>query len=291
MSEVPSELSPYYEESQSIYDISDEFFALFLGPTMGYTCAYFERDDVTLDEAQDAKFDLALGKLGLEPGMTLLDVGCGWGGALELVLQKYDVNVIGITLSRHQHQYATARLAKVPTSRSVEVRLQGAFYFHFSSKEQLALAVIEEKQHRWVDSVQAAISAQPRAIDQLRVVALALVRVHRDDPSAFSVSRLTRDLSRIPHVTDLVRDHMRAWVGMLAGIITQAQADGDLPGTIEANDLAALLVAATDGLKDLGSLIDTPTRARRAFERRMDALIALVDASRTTPADAGSAGT
>ena len=82
MSEVRAELSPFYEESQSIYDISDEFFALFLGPTMGYTCGYFEREDMTLDESQLAKFDLALGKLNLQPGMTLLDIGCGWGGAL-----------------------------------------------------------------------------------------------------------------------------------------------------------------------------------------------------------------
>lgn len=123
MSEL--ELSPYYEESQSIYDISDEFFALFLGPTMGYTCAYFERDDMTLEEAQVAKFDLALGKLDLRPGMTLLDVGCGWGGALELAVQKYDVNVIGITLSRNQFEYSSARLANVSSSRSVDVRLQG----------------------------------------------------------------------------------------------------------------------------------------------------------------------
>ena len=125
MSSVESELSPYYEESQSIYDISDDFFALFLGPTMGYTCAYFERDDMTLEQAQVAKFDLALGKLDLEPGMTLLDVGCGWGGALQLAVEKYDVNVIGITLSRNQSEYSRARLANIPTSRSVEVRLQG----------------------------------------------------------------------------------------------------------------------------------------------------------------------
>ncbi len=78
-----SGLTPDYETSQSIYDLNDDFFALFLGPTMGYTCAYYERDDMTLDEAQVAKFDLALGKLNLEPGMTLLDIGCGWGGALE----------------------------------------------------------------------------------------------------------------------------------------------------------------------------------------------------------------
>src|SRR6185436_2545867 len=125
MSSVESELSPYYEESQSIYDISDDFFALFLGPTMGYTCAYFERDDMTLEQAQVAKFDLALGKLDLKPGMTLLDVGCGWGGALQLAVEKYDVNVIGITLSRNQSEYSRARLANIPTSRSVEVRLQG----------------------------------------------------------------------------------------------------------------------------------------------------------------------
>ncbi|AKN18296.1 mycolic acid synthase UmaA [Mycobacterium haemophilum DSM 44634] len=120
-----TELRPFYEESQSIYDVSDEFFALFLDPTMGYTCAYFERDDMTLEEAQNAKFDLALGKLNLQPGMTLLDIGCGWGGALQRAIEKFDVNVIGITLSRNQYEYSKAKLAAIPTERTVEVRLQG----------------------------------------------------------------------------------------------------------------------------------------------------------------------
>jgi cyclopropane-fatty-acyl-phospholipid synthase len=120
-----SQLRPYYEESQSIYDVSNEFFALFLDATMGYTCAYFERDDMTLEEAQIAKFDLALGKLNLEPGMTLLDIGCGWGGALKRAVEKYDVNVIGITLSRNQFEYSKNKLAGLPTSRNIEVRLQG----------------------------------------------------------------------------------------------------------------------------------------------------------------------
>jgi cyclopropane-fatty-acyl-phospholipid synthase len=120
-----SELSPFYEESQSIYDISDEFFSLFLDPTMGYTCAYFERPDMTLEEAQIAKFDLALGKLDLQPGMTLLDIGCGWGGALERAITKYDVNVIGITLSRNQCEYSKTRLAKISTQRTIDIRLQG----------------------------------------------------------------------------------------------------------------------------------------------------------------------
>jgi AcrR family transcriptional regulator len=153
---------------------------------------------------------------------------------------------------------------------------KGAFYFHFSSKEQLALAVIEEKQRQWIDSVVQAISAKPGAFDQLRAVAAALVNVHRD-PSAFSVSRLTRDLARVAAVSDAVRDHMRTWVSLVAGLIRQAQAEGDLPETVDADDLAAVLVATTDGLKDLGALIDSPARARRAYERRMNTLVTLVD--------------
>ena len=153
---------------------------------------------------------------------------------------------------------------------------KGAFYFHFSSKEQLALAVIEEKQRQWIDSVVQAIGAEPRAFDRLRAVAVALVKVHRD-PSAFSVSRLTRDLARVDGVSDVVRDHMGTWIGLVAGLIKEAQADGDLPETVDAYDLAAVLVATSDGLKDLGALIDSPGRARRAYERRMNTLVTLVD--------------
>ena len=157
---------------------------------------------------------------------------------------------------------------------------KGAFYFHFSSKEELALAVIDEKQRQWIAAVQTAIAAETRAVDQFRAVALALVRVHHDDPSAVSVSRLTRDLALVHGGADLVRDHMRAWVGLLAGLITQAQADGDFPPDVDASDLAAVLVAATDGLKEFGGLLDAPSRANRAFERRMKIVIALVDALR-----------
>ncbi|MEI7516867.1 MAG: cyclopropane mycolic acid synthase family methyltransferase [Mycobacteriaceae bacterium] len=125
MSGAESDLTPFYDESQSIYDISNDFFALWLGPTMGYTCGYYERDDMNLEESQNAKFDLALGKLNLEPGMTLLDVGCGWGGAMERAVLKFDVNVIGITLSKAQSEFARQRLARLDTNRSIEVRLQG----------------------------------------------------------------------------------------------------------------------------------------------------------------------
>jgi cyclopropane-fatty-acyl-phospholipid synthase len=112
-----------YSDIQAHYDISDEFFALFIDPTRTYSCAYFERDDMTLEEAQIAKLDLALGKLALEPGMTLLDVGCGWGSTMKRALEKYDVNVIGVTLSKNQHAYCQRLLDNVDTNRSHRVLL------------------------------------------------------------------------------------------------------------------------------------------------------------------------
>ena len=69
-------------EVQFHYDISNDFFKLWQDPTQTYSCAYFERDDMSLEEAQMAKVDLSLGKLGLQPGMTLLDIGCGWGSTI-----------------------------------------------------------------------------------------------------------------------------------------------------------------------------------------------------------------
>ncbi|KAA0024159.1 cyclopropane mycolic acid synthase family methyltransferase [Antrihabitans cavernicola] len=122
-----SDLKPFYSDVQSHYDLSDDFFALFLDPSMTYSCAYFQREDMTLEEAQLAKIDLALGKLNLAPGMTLLDVGCGWGSTIKRALQKYDVNVIGLTLSRNQYDRVNPELAALPnpTGRTAEVRLQG----------------------------------------------------------------------------------------------------------------------------------------------------------------------
>ena len=99
---MPKQLKPHFEDVQAHYDLSDDFFRLFLDPTQTYSCAYFERDDMTLEEAQIAKMDLALGKLGLRPGMTLLDVGCGWGATMRRAIERYDVNVTGLTLSQNQ---------------------------------------------------------------------------------------------------------------------------------------------------------------------------------------------
>jgi len=121
-----SKLTPFYEDVQSHYDLSDEFFSLFLDPSRTYSCAYFERDDMTLEQAQMAKVDLALGKCDLHPGMTLLDVGCGWGSTMLRAIEKYDVNVIGLTLSRNQYEHVRELFSRLPvTGRTAQVRLQG----------------------------------------------------------------------------------------------------------------------------------------------------------------------
>jgi len=118
-------LEPHFEDVQAHYDLSDDFFRLFLDPTQTYSCAYFERDDMTLEEAQIAKIDLSLGKLGLQPGMTLLDVGCGWGAVINRALEKYDVNVVGLTLSRNQQAHVQQLLDEQSSPRSKRVLLQG----------------------------------------------------------------------------------------------------------------------------------------------------------------------
>lgn len=112
------------EDIQAHYDVSDDFFALFQDPTRTYSCAYFEPPDISLEEAQYAKIDLNLDKLDLKPGMTLLDIGCGWGTTMRRAVEKYDVNVIGLTLSKNQHARAEQVLAAIDTGRSREVRLQ-----------------------------------------------------------------------------------------------------------------------------------------------------------------------
>jgi cyclopropane-fatty-acyl-phospholipid synthase len=107
------------------YDLSDDFFGLFQDRSRIYSCAYFEPDDLTLEQAQYAKVDLHLDRLGLEPGMTVLDIGCGWGGALKRAIERHDVNVIGLTLSRNQHAASTKLLDGLDTDRSRRILLRG----------------------------------------------------------------------------------------------------------------------------------------------------------------------
>jgi AcrR family transcriptional regulator len=155
---------------------------------------------------------------------------------------------------------------------------KGAFYFHFASKEQLALAVLEEKQRQWLELVGQRVLDKPAAIDQLRALGPALIKLHREDPGAYSAPRLSRDLARMPELAGIVRVQMRGWIDLVADIISRAKRDGDLPSQLDATALATILVAATDGLKDLSDILDPPNRAKRGFEQRMQRLSEIVEA-------------
>jgi cyclopropane-fatty-acyl-phospholipid synthase len=106
------------------YDVSNDFYRLLLGNTMTYSCAYFPSLDVTLDEAQSAKYDLICRKLGLAPGMRLLDVGCGWGGMVLHAAQHYGVDAVGVTISQAQADLAAKRVAETGLADKIEIRLE-----------------------------------------------------------------------------------------------------------------------------------------------------------------------
>jgi cyclopropane-fatty-acyl-phospholipid synthase len=136
-------MEPHFEEVQAHYDLSDDFFGTFQDPTRTYSCAYFERDDMTLEEAQLAKIDLALGKLNLQPGMTLLDIGCGWGSVMKRAVEKHDVNVVGLTLSRNQAKFGQQLLDGLDTSRTRRVMLRGWEQFDEPVDRIVSLEAIE----------------------------------------------------------------------------------------------------------------------------------------------------
>jgi len=94
------------------YDVSNDFYALFLDPLMVYTCAYYREPDGKLEQAQADKLDLVCRKLRLRPGETMLDIGCGWGSLAIWAAQHYGVRAHGVTLSRAQAEHAAARIAR-----------------------------------------------------------------------------------------------------------------------------------------------------------------------------------
>lgn len=104
------------------YDVSNEFYEYVLGPSMAYTCAVFEHEGMTLEEAQAAKFDLICRKLDLQPGQRLLDIGCGWGGMVRHAAKHYGVRALGVTLSAEQAEWAQRAIKEDGLDDVAEVR-------------------------------------------------------------------------------------------------------------------------------------------------------------------------
>lgn len=106
------------------YDVGNDFYALVLGPSMVYSCAVWNDEDTGLEAAQEAKLDLVCRKLGLKPGMRVLDVGCGWGSFALHAAQRHGVDVVGVTLSAEQAALARKRAADAGLTERIEIRVQ-----------------------------------------------------------------------------------------------------------------------------------------------------------------------
>src|ERR1700749_668875 len=117
---------------------------------------------MTLEEAQLAKIDLALGKLKLESGMTLLDIGCGWGTTMRRAIEKYDVNVVGLTLSENQAEHVQKSFDELDTSRTRQVLLEGWEKFHEPVDRIVSIGAFEHfGRSRWARFFEMAYSVLP----------------------------------------------------------------------------------------------------------------------------------
>ena len=106
------------------YDVSNEFYSLWLDRAMVYSCAYFKHEDDSLEKAQERKLDHILTKIQARPGQTLLDIGCGWGALVMRAASKFGVKALGVTLSKNQYELARQRVAEAGLADKVEIRLQ-----------------------------------------------------------------------------------------------------------------------------------------------------------------------
>ena len=111
------------KEVQSHYDIGNDFYKLWLDETMSYSCGYFLHEDDSLYQAQVNKVDYILKKLYLKEGMSLLDIGCGWGFLLIEAAKKYGVQGMGITLSQEQYKEFQRRIAEEHLEQLLTVKL------------------------------------------------------------------------------------------------------------------------------------------------------------------------
>ncbi len=109
---------------QHHYDLSNDFYRLFLDEDLQYSCGYWPRDGMSLEEAQIAKKAHIAAKLNLKPDMKVLDIGCGWGGMAIFIAQNFNCEVVGVTLSDEQHAMARARVKKAGLEDKIDIRIQ-----------------------------------------------------------------------------------------------------------------------------------------------------------------------
>jgi AcrR family transcriptional regulator len=156
---------------------------------------------------------------------------------------------------------------------------KGGFYFHFASKEALALACLQDRQEQWIGKVMAAAMQHERAVDQLSSIPFTLCDVYEQDPSFRCVGKLSMELmENFPDLAPQVRPAMTAWVRLTGELIRRAQAEGDVRPELEPDIVAEVAVAGVVGVQEMANCLT----AGQDFRRRIEAFVPLLlDAIRT----------
>jgi cyclopropane-fatty-acyl-phospholipid synthase len=209
------------------YDVGNEFFALFLDPSMTYSCAYFSGGAQTLEEAQEAKLELVCKKLGLEEGERVLDVGCGWGSFAIHAASRHGVRVLGVTLSAPQVLLARQRAREAGVEDRVEFRVVDYRELEGEPFDAIAsIGMVEHVGEERIDLYASTLAALLRPGGRLLNHGIAKLQDFDDeDEGAFSerfvfpdgtplpLSRVLRGLERgalvTSHVEGLQRDYER----------------------------------------------------------------------------------
>ncbi len=160
--------------------------------------------------------------------------------------------------------YDRARMADVVETSGMT---KGSVYFHFENKEALAVAVLTEKHAQWLDRVQARLASVPAGRGRLEELLPAMLELHRADPDAWVISRLTQNLAEMPETRTLATELTRSWIDTVATIIRDGQYS-DMDATVDPELLATVLVGAFDGLK---TTVEMASDDRHAADAQLEA--------------------
>ena len=169
------------------YDLPTEFFGLFLGESLTYSCAIFSRGATTLEEAQEKKLDMVCSKLDLKAGQRVLDVGCGWGSFAIHAAERHDVKVVGITLSEPQAAEAQRRVAERGLEDRVEIRVADYRELERASFDAVAsIGMVEHVGSNQIDVYAHRLAAVLRPGGRLLNHGIARARVGDPEAGPFS---------------------------------------------------------------------------------------------------------
>lgn len=157
--------------------------------------------------------------------------------------------------------YDRARMADVVAESGLT---KGSVYFHFKSKEALAIAVLSTKHTQWLDRVRTRLAAAPEGTDRLEALLPAMLDLHRDDPDAWAIARLIQDTAATPETRPMAAELTRTWIDDVASLVRDAQKAGGRTAGLDPVLLATVLVGAFDGLKNTVDILSADAEEANA---------------------------